>query len=60
LGLSLCVDLLFENFLASVPDWEYFLEDGLKWLGIVCWCSYFTGSCLHLIQDRIHEEKMIN
>ena len=30
-------------------DWEYFIEDGLKWLGITCWCSYYAHTSYRLL-----------
>lgn len=60
LGASLFVDIFLEKILLSISDWEYYLEDGFKWLGIVCWCSYFSSACLHLIQDSTHERNVIN
>lgn len=41
LGLSVAFDLFFERWMWGLGHWVYFLEDGVKWLGIACWCSYF-------------------
>lgn len=27
----------------ATPDWQFFVEDGAKWLGICSWCHYFVG-----------------
>ncbi len=41
LSTSVFVDEV-SRWLWRLGDWEYFLEDGFKWLGIVAWCSYFV------------------
>ena len=37
----------------------YFLEDGAKWLGIACWCSYHVGTSHRIItgDSRISSDR---
>lgn len=41
LGLSMIVDMALD----ILPDYQYILEDGLKFLGIMGWLYYFTQTC---------------
>ena len=39
---SIVIDIFLESWLLQRLDhWEFFLEDGAKWLGIASWCSYY-------------------
>jgi len=42
LASSVFVDVTFERWQRRFGDWGFFFEDGAKWLGIACWCSYFV------------------
>lgn len=42
LGIAVVMDALLEPWLRRLGHWEYFFEDGAKWLGIACWCSYYV------------------
>lgn len=53
LGASVAVDVVFEPWLGRLGDWEYFLEDGSKWLGTVAWCSYYCQVAFLLIVDNV-------
>lgn len=55
LALSVVTDTILEPWLWRLDHWALFIEDGAKWLGIVCWCSYYVetsfrfaarGACL--------------
>ena len=50
LGSSLILDVLPwpEELLGG---WQYLLEDGLKWLGIVSWCIYFVKTSFDYMVD---------
>jgi len=37
----------------SLHDWFYFFEDGFKWLGIACWCSYFVHTSYQLLINSL-------
>jgi len=45
LSLSVVIDTILETWL-KIGQWQYFIEDGFKWLGIASWCSYYTQSSL--------------
>lgn len=49
LGTCVAIDAFFETWLLRLDDWEYFIEDGLKWLGITCWCSYYAHTSYQLL-----------
>ena len=42
LAVSMGVDELLSEWSVRTGDWWYLLEDGSKWLGILCWCLYFV------------------
>lgn len=37
---SVFLDILPDAWTKAMGDWFYFVEDGLKWLGIAAWCTY--------------------
>lgn len=37
---SVVVDVVLEPWLWRLKDWSYFVEDGLKWLGICSWAAF--------------------
>jgi hypothetical protein len=43
LGLSVCIDLLPAGTSQALGQWEFFIEDGLKWAGIVGWFAFALG-----------------
>jgi hypothetical protein len=45
LSSSVLVDAVLEPWLWSLKDWTYFLEDGLKWLGICFWTALCVVQC---------------
>lgn len=44
LALSVVIDIILSPWLGMLGHWEYFIEDGIKWLGIVSWFSYFANT----------------
>jgi hypothetical protein len=45
LATSVVIDAFLEPWLLQrIGHWEYFFEDGAKWLGIASWCSYYVGA----------------
>lgn len=42
LASSVVIDAILEPWLWRLGHWEYFFEDGAKWLGIASWCSYYV------------------
>jgi len=49
LAICVAIDAFFETWLLQLDDWEYFIEDGLKWLGITCWCGYYAHTSHQLL-----------
>ena len=50
LATCVAIDAFFESWLVlRLGDWEYLVEEGLKWLGITCWCSYYAHSSYKLL-----------
>lgn len=45
LGVSLVIDMVLEPWLWRLKDWEYFIEDGAKWLGICFWTAFCVVRC---------------
>jgi len=44
LSLSVVIDGILEPWLVRLGHWEYLIEDGAKWLGIVSWCIYYVNT----------------
>lgn len=51
LGGSVLVDQLRGAWAWRLGEWYFLLEDGLKWLGIVFWFSYFASICAAVLRD---------
>lgn len=52
LGIAVVMDALLEPWLRRLGHWEYFFEDGAKWLGIASWCSYYVRTSHQLVARR--------
>jgi hypothetical protein len=52
LGSAVVMDALLEPWLRRLGHWEYFVEDGAKWLGIAAWCSYYVRTSYQLVARR--------
>jgi len=52
LGIAVVMDALLEPWLRRLGHWEYFVEDGAKWLGIAAWCSYYVRTSYQLVARR--------
>ena len=48
LSMSVATDTV-SPWLWRLLDWEYLLEDGFKWLGIVTWVAYFANTSYYFI-----------
>lgn len=47
LGSSMATDTVMEHGLrGALGDWEYFIEDGLKWAGICFWTAFCVVRCV--------------
>jgi hypothetical protein len=42
LASHIVINTILWKSLQGLGDWKYLLSGGTKWLGIVCWCSYFV------------------
>jgi len=52
------IDAVLEAWLLRhIGHWEYFIEDGAKWLGIASWCRYCASASLHLLDGAREREK---
>jgi len=52
LGLSVAMD--FGLPAANLKEWKDLFEDGLKWLGIVSWCIYYTNTSFDIcLKSRV-------
>ena len=56
LTISVLTDGILDPWFWSLGHWEYLIEDGAKWLGIACWCSYYVHTSyvyvIHAHQER--------
>lgn len=52
LGIAVVMDALLEPWLRRLGHWEYFFEDGAKWLGIASWCSYYVHTSHQLVVEH--------
>ena len=55
LGLSMIVDTALSN----LPNYQYLLEDGLKFLGIMGWLYYFTQTCYSTLIFSFNRSQLI-
>lgn len=54
LGASAMADtLLLAITTEALGDWQYFVEDSFKWLGICCWAGYHMLSCADALAGRL-------
>lgn len=45
LACSMVIDTLLQRWCWRLDDWGFFIEDSLKWLGIVAWGTYCALRC---------------
>lgn len=55
LGLSVVIDSIPQQWLQVLGHWKYFFEDGLKWLGIVAWCSYYFNTSYQFLENQFSQ-----
>jgi hypothetical protein len=46
LGLSVSIDIVAQKLFGSLGHWEYLFEDGLKWMGIAAWLTFFWDAAI--------------
>ena len=49
LSSSVVMDVIHNPWLMPLGDWQFFFEDGAKWLGIASWCSYYAHTSHSLL-----------
>lgn len=54
LSSSVVVDTIVGPWLQQLGEWEFFVEDGLKWLGIVSWSVYYVMTSYRFVVQE-HE-----
>jgi hypothetical protein len=52
LGLSALLDALLGRWLWRIGEWNYLVEDGLKWTGACLWCAFAVVWCRHVLSAR--------
>ena len=58
LGFSVFIDAAPSRLPnVQLGQWEYILEDGSKWLGIACWCSYHVRTAYEYIEALVAHKK---
>ena len=55
LTLSVAIDAIPRQWMSGLGHWVYLLEDGTKWIGITCWCSYYSHTSMHLVVGRLSQ-----
>ena len=63
LSSSVVIDAILQPWMWRLGHWEFFFEDGAKWLGIAAWCSYYVQTAYQfsvisfgLANDTIHSD----
>lgn len=65
LTTSVLTDGILDPWFWSLGHWEFFIEDGAKWLGIASWCSYYVHTSYvfiinaHSLQKSDNEDTQI-
>ena len=57
LSSSVVLDVILEPWLQQLGDWEFFIEDGAKWLGIVSWTIYYIETSFRFV---VHPYELTN
>lgn len=60
LFFSVAFDVSLQLRLWRLGDWQYFIEDGTKWLGIASWCSYYVHTSYLLVINASTSPKHAN
>ena len=60
LFFSVAFDVSLQLRFWQLGDWQYFIEDGAKWLGIACWCSYYVQTSYLLLVNTFNESGLAN
>lgn len=49
LATSVATDVCQGFLMRRIGHWQFFIEEGTKWLGISCWCSYYTETSYRIV-----------
>ena len=49
LASSVATDMFQGLLMSRIGHWQFFIEEGAKWLGISCWCSYYVATSYHIV-----------
>lgn len=53
LGSSVAIDSVLNPWTWRLKDWEFFVEDGAKWVGICCWTAFCLVRCASALHSLI-------
>jgi hypothetical protein len=56
--IGLCMAFIIVDSKIDGP--EYLLEDGTKWMGIACWCSYYVRTSYQFITGALYSKSQIH
>ncbi len=57
LATSVFVDAILEPWLSQLGQWQFFIEDGAKWLGIVSWCIYHVSTAFDIVVQTLAPQR---
>ena len=60
LAVSVVMDEITEVIPLRLGDWEYFFEDGTKWIGIACWSSYYVNTAYRLLVHGVEGRNLVH
>jgi len=49
LASSVATDMFQGLLMLRIGHWQFFIEEGTKWLGISCWCSYYVETSYRIV-----------
>ena len=49
LSSSVATDMFQGLLMSRIGHWQFLIEEGTKWLGISCWCSYYVATSYHIV-----------
>lgn len=49
LSSSVALDFILKTWFQQIGQWEFLIEDGAKWLGIVSWCIYHVRTAFSFV-----------
>jgi len=55
LAISAGLDFFLESWMNQFGEWKHFFEDGAKWLGITCWCSYYVHTSYRFLVSLLDQ-----